>query len=295
MNNNHTRAHDLCDSEILERPRYFPRQMITAEEMALEQKYFRDKLRRHNRFLHGWGVVCGAEVCLVPATPNTAEPWKVKIKPGYILGPYGDEIVIDCEHTVDLRTCGVTGVTGEPKDMPDPWCTDVVVDRNEGELYVAVRYKEVMTRPVRVQPVGCGCDDAQCEYSRWRDGYETGCLATCPETHETPPRDIISGPNPECPPCPSSPWVVLAKVEFDSTTGIINTIDNCSCRRLVVAFGHFWWRCTNDENENDRMKKEAAEETGETLAEAGKPVVEKIEEKLLAGKPTARASKGRKK
>ena len=43
----------------LERVRYFSRQALTAEDMTADQEYFRAKLRRHNRYLHGWGVVCG--------------------------------------------------------------------------------------------------------------------------------------------------------------------------------------------------------------------------------------------
>ncbi len=37
----------------LERVHYFPRQLITANDMTAEQDYFRQKQRRHNRFLHG--------------------------------------------------------------------------------------------------------------------------------------------------------------------------------------------------------------------------------------------------
>src|SRR6266545_4007546 len=60
---------------VLERPRYFPRQLITPDEPTLEAAYFRDRLRRHNIYLHGWGVVCGALVCVVPAaqTATTAK------------------------------------------------------------------------------------------------------------------------------------------------------------------------------------------------------------------------------
>src|SRR5262249_31124050 len=52
----------------------------------------------------------------------------------------------------------------------------------------------------------------------------------------------LQGSIPDCPPCPTSPWVVLAKVSFDQS-GVIKSIDNCECRRLVVSFGTFWWRC----------------------------------------------------
>src|SRR5262245_10638942 len=117
--------HDCCTDRItLERPRYFPRQLVTPADLNLEAAYFRDRLRRHNRLLHGWGVVCGALVCVVPKSDGTGnEPWKVKVQPGYALGPCGDEIVIDCAATISLQSQGVVGVCGEPPSgAPDPWC-----------------------------------------------------------------------------------------------------------------------------------------------------------------------------
>lgn len=239
-----------CEPTFAERPRYYARQLITPDDMTLEQDYFRDKLRRHNRLLHGWGVVCGAQVCLVPQEDTSNgiefEPWLVRVKPGYILGPYGDEILLDCVRTVDLRKQAVTGITGEPcVDVPDPWCSEVFEPREVGPLFVAVRYKEFRGRPVRVEPLGCGCDETRCEYSRWQDGYEIGVLTHCPPASHTDPPDFreqLRGPIPDCPACPSEPWVWLAKIEL-GTDGKIEKIDNCVCRRMVVSFGRFWWQC----------------------------------------------------
>jgi hypothetical protein len=239
------------DEQGAERPRYFPRQLITADDLILEQEYFRNKLRRHNRLLRGWGVVCGAKVCPLPQATGSPVPWKVKVAPGYILGPYGDEILIDCERTVDLRTNGISGVTGEPcADVPDPWCSEVFEKRDDACFFVAVKYQEVLSRPVRVQPVGCGCDDTQCEYSRWRDGYEIGVLCACPESHKpsTPPKeDLFKGELLQCPPCPTEPWVVLAEVSVRAEGTVI--IDN-SCRRMVASFGRFWRQCDEDSSES---------------------------------------------
>jgi hypothetical protein len=240
-----------CGQVALERPRYFPRQLLTPVELTLEQQYFRDRLRRHNRLLHGWGVVCGAAVCRVPGEPDPEtrrtepQPWKVRVQTGYVLGPYGDEILLDHEQVVDLRTVGLTADgCGDPVD---PWCSDVFVKRDQGPLYVAVRYAEVQTRPVRVQPVGCGCEDTQCELSRLRDSFDIGILTACPQSHQRPPSrdEIFKGSIPGCPPCPAEPWVVLARVDLDAD-GNVKKIDNCSCRRLVAGFGVFWWQCQGD-------------------------------------------------
>jgi hypothetical protein len=195
-----------CDTNIAELPRYYPRQLITPDDLTLEQNYFRDRMRRHNRLLHGWGVVCGALVCPVTSKDSnsviTVAPWQVQVQRGYILGPYGDEIILDCPRTVDLRGRGVSGVTGDPcVDVPDPWCSQVTVPQNPGPLYIAVKYKQSMTRPVRVQPIGCGCDDTSCECSRWHDGYEIGILTCCPTAGDVPPMpgDLITGDIPSCP------------------------------------------------------------------------------------------------
>jgi hypothetical protein len=249
-----------CDGGVSERPRYFPRQIVTSDDLSLDQEYERTRRRLHNRMLHGWGVVCGARVCPVPLASSTApagcafEPWKVTVSPGYVLGPYGDEILIDCCRTVDLRTPGTSVGTGAPSPEPqDPWCAPVFrPPKPGGPLYVAVRYRQLQARPVRVQPVGCGCDDTACESSRWRDGYDLGVLTSCPDSHQHPPYVnsdgvleldlVVQGELPDCPECPPEGWVVLARVDLDAD-GCVEQIDNCACRRNVASFARFWWAC----------------------------------------------------
>ncbi len=156
MNNDTTCGQHQCDQSVVERPRYYPRQLITSDDLTLEQDYFRTRLRLHNRLLHGWGVVCGAEVRSVPkANSNDSterEPWIVMVCPGYVLGPCGDEIFIDCKRKVDLRTRGTEAANGDPcVEIADPWCSDVPEERDATTFYVAVRYKQIASRPVRVQ------------------------------------------------------------------------------------------------------------------------------------------------
>ncbi len=245
-----------------ERPRFFPHQLITDEELTAGQEYFRNKLRLHNRMIHGWGVVCGALVCLKLDDNGDAEPWKVVVKPGYVLGPYGDDILIECDHEVDLRSRGSTSEWGAEGD---PWCSEVYEKPEDGPICLAVKYRQTPARPVRVEPLGCGCDDSRCEYSRWKDGYEIGFLDGCPESHQNPPDPARSGKsNPECPVCPDTPWVVLACIQVDSE-GVIESIDNCSCRRLVASFGNFWWQCEESEQKDAVVVEEVRPETRELV------------------------------
>jgi len=237
---------DCCETGFLERPRYFARQLLTPAEMTLEQTYFRNQFRRHNRLMHGWGVICGGIVCVVPrADGGGAEPWLVKVTPGDALDPCGNEIVIDKERIVDLRTPGTTGCAGEnPVEQIDPWCSQVWIDRQGGTVFVAVKYKEIICRPIRVQPNGCGCGESECEYSRIRDGYEFGVLDECPDGDAKPPKldGLDKGKNPECLECQDGPWVVLAEVQMDAD-GTITSIDNCRCRRIVLSFAGYWRGC----------------------------------------------------
>jgi hypothetical protein len=246
-----------CDNGLLQHPRYYPRQMITASDLTLEQDYWRDKLRRHNRHMHGWGIVCGAEV-----EPIEEATWMVKITPGYILGPYGDEIVIERDWKVDLRTTGIVTKSGEPTgEWVDPWCTPVLNERKPNvPLYVMVRYREFKTQPVKVSPAGCGCDDAPCEYARLCDGFEIRVSTELPNSYEpeqpdTALNELISGGKGfafDCVPCmkcPDEPWVVLATVKPSQQSGQIveadiNPEDYQKLRRMVMSHATMWWYCS---------------------------------------------------
>jgi hypothetical protein len=215
----------------LERVRYFQRQLLTAEDMVADQEYFRQKLRRHNRFLHGWGVVCGLEVV---AAPTEADPWRVRIGPGYALSPQGDEIFVGEAVHLDLEECG-------PGASTDPCEPGLLHGRPgaRGVLYVAIRYAECVARPVR-SAVSCGCDELSCEYSRVRDSFEVQCLSELPPADPAPDicdhirrRTLM-----ECPPCPESPWVVLARVTLPASVedDVANQqIDNFTVRRQLYS------------------------------------------------------------
>jgi hypothetical protein len=174
---------DLCSCPptglvSLERTRFFPRQLVAPDDLTQDQIYFRDKLRRHNRFLHGWGIVCGARVRTGPG------PCDAIVEPGYLLGPWGDEILIDREVTVDLCREGAGGECGTALD---PWCSDVRVERGSGkEFYLAVRYAECQARPVRATGTACGCEEIGCEYSRIRDSFALKLLTELPESYKLP-------------------------------------------------------------------------------------------------------------
>ncbi len=97
------------------RPRYVERQQLTAADLNLGQNYLRERLRRHNRALHGWGVVCGATV-----SGSEGSPWQVQVAPGYGLTPQGDEVVIPADAPPFDIQAGVEACLGAPDPCAEP-------------------------------------------------------------------------------------------------------------------------------------------------------------------------------
>lgn len=167
-----------------ERTRYYPRQLVSAADLTQDQLYFREKSRRHNRMLHGWGIVCGARVRVTKQPSGAVVPGCVDIEPAYILGPFGDEIMIDGLTTVDLTVQNIDGDAANGCVPPDPWCADVKASRPaDRPVYLAIAYAEFACRPVQASATGCGCDDGACEYSRLRDSYRIRVLDELPSTY----------------------------------------------------------------------------------------------------------------
>jgi hypothetical protein len=85
----------LGDSRIsacatLKRPHFFAGQLLDAATLQDEQDYHREKRRRHNRILHGFGIVSGLGVHVEP----TPEGGRIIVNPGYAIDRYGEEIAV---------------------------------------------------------------------------------------------------------------------------------------------------------------------------------------------------------
>lgn len=225
----YTASHQRCCSP-LERVRYFPRQCINAEDMRMAHEYLYEKMRRHNRFLHGWGVVCGL---LVEPTNNADSNWQITICPGYALTPQGDEIYL-CEPVhFDLKTGAQEPETCTVK-WPCPPEGAMPSTKQRSIVYLAIRFAECLSRPVRIHSAGCGCDEAGCEYSRIRDSFEIKLLWKLPESHirakdidkkwcdewSNRKNDVSKLPLPPCPDCVDDPWVILASIKLPSNENI---------------------------------------------------------------------------
>jgi hypothetical protein len=139
----------------LERTRFFFGRLLQADDFTLEQQYFLEKQRRHNRALHGWGIASGLGV-------EKDEGCFVVISSGYALSPLGDEIVV--AEPVRFDICGERRL------------------RDEETAYLAIRYAEHAVRPIPT--AASEGDESATEHSRIREGFELRVLTELPSTDE---------------------------------------------------------------------------------------------------------------
>lgn len=85
-----------------ERVNYFDGQLLSAEDFRQEQTYFRARLRRRNRFLHGTGIVSGLQV----SVGNDNQGPCVTIQPGFALDPRGEELQLCAPRALPLPVSG---------------------------------------------------------------------------------------------------------------------------------------------------------------------------------------------
>ncbi len=78
------------------RVNYFAGQLLSTEDFVTEQNYFRKRLRRLNRLLHGAGIVSGLSVSVASGQGSPGQT--VLVKPGSALDPQGEEIEV-CNET----------------------------------------------------------------------------------------------------------------------------------------------------------------------------------------------------
>jgi hypothetical protein len=117
------RTHDSdCRDGTLTRNRFFTGKLLTADDLEQEQAYGRTKHRRHNRLLHGVGIVRGLAVGLEPR-PGGGDP-AIVVSPGVALDPDGEELVVCESVTRDVcqgaSVCYVTVALVERPTDPTP-------------------------------------------------------------------------------------------------------------------------------------------------------------------------------
>lgn len=196
----------LCRNQGFVRPRFFPGQLLTDDDLQLLDAYVVGKNRLHNRTLFGEGVVCGLQVTCHPCGGST-----ITVSAGHALDCCGNDILVACPQTLDINAmirdlrisqlgydCGDPCLepkrlrcppadddssseqsNGEPAQQFDrakeketsnasPWTPKPGTPR---EYCLYLHYCEEQTDPVSPYAHGEPCAPAVCEPTRVREGF----------------------------------------------------------------------------------------------------------------------------
>jgi hypothetical protein len=180
------------------RPNYTAGALLSARDLNDEQSYRVDRFRRHDRFAHGTGIVCGLRVF---AAPERRTPWTIEVCPGYAVGPCGDEIEVPSRVKVDIRDF--------------LWSRPILNGVAARGAFVGLRYSGDEDHAAGAVGCGCGCGCATHHgesATHLHDGYAIEIVWSFDLTGIV--FDLCKGDPAPCPPTPSSPYVILAAVRL---------------------------------------------------------------------------------
>ena len=164
-----------------QRPVFAPGQVLTDIDLSADQDYAVAKNKLHNRYLHGWGIVCGLEVVC-----NDCDGY-VTIHPGYAIDRCGNDIVVAADQSFNviqaIQDCcnarqAKRGQCDPYVPPPDPGCKDVETYWCLTLCYKEVEAARVMTLRTTLGTsactaaggCGCGCGGGMAQ---------TGCGCGC--------------------------------------------------------------------------------------------------------------------
>ena len=131
---NHGHGDTACaDLPDLKRLNYFYGQMLGVNDFRTEQAFFREKLKLHNRCLHGYGTVCGLKVVPVPPTQECkSESDLARETLQAELDAVSAELEDACKKNDEPRAEGLQaraeGIRRQLKDCDPPTSARVVVE-----------------------------------------------------------------------------------------------------------------------------------------------------------------------
>jgi hypothetical protein len=153
--------------ECLDRTRFFSGQLLTEADLNNEQSYWLAKSRLHNRYLHGWGVVCGMQVVC-----NECDGW-VTIKPGYAIDPCGNDIIVCADYPFnvvkEIQACCTPSKTGNCAPLrsipienckdPQTWCITIEYQEQPSRLVTPLKKAKAKSSTCSCGSAkgGCGC------------------------------------------------------------------------------------------------------------------------------------------
>lgn len=234
MQNRYKQSKSCQQSGYFERNNFYFGKLMAARDFTDEQAYFNEKRWMINRFGLGWGVLCGLKV-----RPHDEDKGKVIVEPGFALDPYGHEIMVCKEETVDFTLCHDDGEQEQSGGEQE----------NSSFYYLCIKYEECGVNPSPIPLDSCDGYKEECAYNRIREGYRfevsrkkpdcgdashsgLECEADCHRFLQDP-SPVISSRCPERPECECIP---LARICYNATTGTTAMDIDMSMPHRKLAF-----------------------------------------------------------
>ena len=132
--------------QCLDRTRFFAGQLLSEADLNNEQSYWLAKSRLHNRYLNGWGVVCGMQVVCAECAG-----W-VTVQSGYAIDPCGNDVIVCANQNFNvvqaIQACCApaqqqTANCSPLRYNPPPTCKD-----STQEWCITIQYQEQASRLV---------------------------------------------------------------------------------------------------------------------------------------------------
>lgn len=176
----------LCGYSPLKRTRYFHGMLLSDRDFREEQLYHVEKLKKLNRSLWGWGVICGLELT------EDKHGCGIVVQPGMALDCNGNLIDVCERFPLDLsKVCCEGKKSGYPQTKEE--CEAAEEEAKTKERYVCLRYKQWDDSPVPVYIPGADCEQRVCEHSRVREGFCIELVESCPRPEACRHLDKIGG------------------------------------------------------------------------------------------------------
>lgn len=167
------------------RPRFFPGQCLTEDDLNRLTQYIVAKNQLHNRYLVGTGVVCGLDVSCSPCGNN------LSVSAGYAIDTCGNDIIVCGDDSVDICAL-INACTPASSSNCAPYKDTSACRDMEQEWILAISYAESPSRGVTAltgsaqcscgsgSGGGCGCGSQKPAFSCC--GVPAGNSTTAPST-----------------------------------------------------------------------------------------------------------------
>jgi hypothetical protein len=126
--------------QCLDRTRFFAGQLLSEADLNNEQSYWLARQRLHNRYLVGWGVVCGMQVVC-----GECAGW-VTVNPGYAIDPCGNDVIVCAAQNFNvlqaIQQCCAPAPQQTPNCSPLRYNPSPTCKNSKQEWCITIQYQE---------------------------------------------------------------------------------------------------------------------------------------------------------